>query len=179
MFELSGSDRLRQIAEGSELERLHRRVHGRLTGHEDDGDVQVLLSDSVQERDTVHAGHRKVEKDKVDIVVGGESFDDALEASGFADDSLRVLPRDGLTQRVAKQRMVVRDQEPVRPRARHVPFLPDPACFPGGFVRCAPIIRARDDIRKQRNAAGRSRKCESPWCSAFIRKSNSGLRWLC
>ena len=68
--------------------------------------------------EAVHAGHRKVEKDEVDIVVVGEFFDDALEASRFADDGLRMPRRDGLTQRVAKQRMIVRYQEPVRPGAR-------------------------------------------------------------
>ncbi len=65
--ELLCIDRLEQVPEGAELDRLHRGGELRRAGDEDDRHLQAALAHGPQEAHAVHPGQRQIGDDRVEL----------------------------------------------------------------------------------------------------------------
>jgi len=61
-------ERLVDVVEGTELERLDRVVDGRIRGHQDHERVRVQLLHTFQNRQTVGVGQAEIQEDEIDLL---------------------------------------------------------------------------------------------------------------
>ena len=81
--QLARLDRLREILRGAIIERFDRGFDAGKTSHEDDGQVQAVLTNRAQKRDAAHGWHRDITEDHVERIHRQE-----LESFGRARGSL-------------------------------------------------------------------------------------------
>jgi len=79
--ELVNLERLLQIVERAELQRLNRAVRARIRRHDDDHAVGIVLLELLEERDAIHRLHVDVGEDEIEFL-GLVSHQRLLPVSG-------------------------------------------------------------------------------------------------
>ena len=98
----AGSAEIQRLPDGADI------VAGR---HDHHGGGRILRPQIDQPREPGNAGHRQVEQDQIDLRILFQQLGQILERTGFVDPGLRQNAGDGLSQRTAKQRVIVRNDE--------------------------------------------------------------------
>jgi signal transduction histidine kinase len=115
--DLFGRLRLQQVAGCAGPDRREEVLLGIRRRQDDDLATGRLLADPRQGREPVQPGHREVEEQDVGVLPA--QLDERLLAVGSLADDLEAFLLEQRGQRVARQRVIVHDQDPVG----HVPLI--------------------------------------------------------